>query len=149
MRDHQKNTGDQQSTEKLADPGTIPENQHTSIAETTDIADGRQEATTTDTSSVEQNPRDPNVMQGYPNREKEVPIIGDLYQKRSDGIITDTHEQNRINAPNEERPTQSVNTHKRRRRVRTEIKGNFPASFLSRRDSYVAGISSKNDALLS
>lgn len=39
-------------------------------------------------SNRQRQPRDPNEMQGYPNKEK-VPIIGELYQKRTDDISSD------------------------------------------------------------
>jgi hypothetical protein len=57
-------------------------------------------------------------MQGYPIGEEETPIIGDLYRKRTDGITTDTHEENRVSAEDKGEPIQSVGTQKRKRRRR-------------------------------
>ncbi len=44
-------------------------------------------------------PRDPNVMQGYPKREEQVPLITDQYQKLADGITADPDQAKRNNAP--------------------------------------------------
>ncbi len=47
-------------------------------------------------------PLDPNLQQGYPNKKEEMPIPGDLYQKRHDDIDPHTMHHNRIIARREE-----------------------------------------------
>lgn len=53
-------------------------------------------------------PLDPNLQQGYPNKKEEVPVPGDLYQKRQDDIDPDTIHQNRITARSEEELKKTV-----------------------------------------
>jgi hypothetical protein len=45
---------------------------------------------------------DPNLQQGYPNKQEKVTMPGDLYQKRRDDIDSGMIHQDRINTRREE-----------------------------------------------
>ena len=107
MRDNQnvnqdQNAGNMSNEEPQADSTKNPSNPAGSNKRprilkrgASNIGAHREEISNEVSNSRQRQPKDPNEMQGYPNKEK-VPIIGELYQKRTDDISSD--KQNDIQA---------------------------------------------------